>query len=40
VVSVVVGWFGFGETLGWLDGIGMALVAAGLVLARRNEPQG
>ena len=39
VVSAVVGWFGFGETLGWLDGIGMALVAAGLVLARSSEPE-
>ena len=38
VVSVVVGWFAFGEALGWLDGVGMALVAAGLVLARSSDP--
>ncbi len=39
VVSVMVGWFAFGETLGLLDTIGMALVAAGLVLARTSEPE-
>jgi len=36
-VSVVVGWLVFGETLGPLDGLGMALVAMGLVLARGSE---
>ena len=34
VVSVVVGWVGFGEVLSALDAIGMVLVAAGLVLVR------
>lgn len=38
VVSVVVGWFAFGEALSAPDAFGMALVAAGLVLARRGEP--
>ncbi len=39
VAAVVIGWLVFGETLGWLDVIGMALVAAGLVLARSAEPE-
>ena len=39
VAAVVIGWFAFGEALGWLDAIGMALVAAGLVLARSSEPE-
>lgn len=38
VVSVVVGWFAFGETLVPLDVLGMALVGAALVLARLGEP--
>lgn len=38
-VAVVVGWFAFGEVLGLLDGVGMTLVAAGLVLARGSEPK-
>ena len=37
VVSVVVGWFVFGEALGPLDFIGMALVGAALVLARLGD---
>lgn len=37
-VSVVVGWFAFGETLAPQDGMGMAMVAAALVLARLGEP--
>lgn len=37
VVSVVVGWFAFGETLGPLDLLGMGLVAAALVLARGSQ---
>ncbi|MCH7628321.1 DMT family transporter [Novosphingobium percolationis] len=36
-ISVVAGWFAFGETLGLLDGFGMALVATALVLARLGE---
>jgi drug/metabolite transporter (DMT)-like permease len=36
-VSVVVGWFVFGEALGPLDLAGMVLVAAALVLARIGE---
>jgi drug/metabolite transporter (DMT)-like permease len=35
-VSVLAGWFAFGETLGWLDAAGMLLVAAALVMARRG----
>ena len=37
VVSVVVGWLVFGESLGPLDGLGMVLVGMGLVLARGSE---
>ncbi|WP_225207118.1 DMT family transporter [Novosphingobium huizhouense] len=36
-VSVLAGWFAFGETLGALDGFGMVLVAAALFLARLGE---
>jgi len=36
-VSILAGWFAFGETLSWWDGLGMALVAAALVLARAGE---
>lgn len=36
-VSVVAGWFAFGETLSWLDGLGMVLVAGSLVVARRGQ---
>ncbi|MFM6829905.1 MAG: DMT family transporter [Novosphingobium sp.] len=37
-VSVVVGWFAFGEVLALPDAIGMAMVGAALVLARVAEP--
>lgn len=37
VVSVAIGWIWFGEVLGPLDLLGMALVAAGLVLTRVAE---
>lgn len=37
VVSVIVGWFAFGEALLPLDVLGMALVGAALVLARLGE---
>ena len=37
-VSVVLGWFAFGEMLHLPDAIGMALVGAALVLARVSEP--
>ncbi|MEO0030622.1 MAG: hypothetical protein RIS94_380 [Pseudomonadota bacterium] len=37
-VSVIAGWAAFGETLGWIDGLGMALVSVSLVLARLGEP--
>ena len=37
-VSVIVGWFVFGEALAPLDFLGMALVGAALVLARLGEP--
>ena len=36
-VSVIAGWFAFGEALGWMDAAGMLLVAAALVMARRGE---
>lgn len=36
-VAVLVGWLAFGETLGPLDFVGMALVAAALVLARSTQ---
>lgn len=36
-LAVVLGWTVFGEVLSPLDGLGMALVAGALVLARRNE---
>lgn len=39
IVSVLIGWVQFGETLSLLDGLGMALVAVGLVLARGSEPR-
>jgi len=35
-VSVLAGWFAFGETLGWLDAAGMLLVAGALALARKG----
>lgn len=38
-IAVTVGWIWFGEVLGALDLFGMALVAAGLVLARSSEPR-
>lgn len=37
MVSVAIGWIWFGEVLGALDLLGMALVAAGLVLTRVAE---
>lgn len=36
-VSVAVGWLAFGETLSWLDLLGMVMVAAGLVLVRSTQ---
>ncbi|HUQ14220.1 MAG TPA: DMT family transporter [Novosphingobium sp.] len=36
-VSVIVGWFAFGEAIGWIDAGGMALVALALVLARIGD---
>lgn len=36
-VSVAAGWLAFGETLGWMDLAGMAMVAAGLALARSTQ---
>lgn len=36
-VSVIAGWFAFDETLSWLDALGMLLVAASLVVARRGQ---
>jgi len=37
VISVAAGWLAFGETLGWMDVAGMAMVAAGLALARSTQ---
>ncbi|MCB2061498.1 MAG: DMT family transporter [Novosphingobium sp.] len=36
-IAIIVGWFAFGEALTPLDGLGMALVAGALVLARASE---
>lgn len=36
-IAILVGWFAFDETLTPVDGIGMALVAGALVLARASE---
>lgn len=35
-VSVLAGWFAFGEMLGWLDAVGMIAVGGALVLARKG----
>ena len=37
-LAVTVGWLVFGETLSWLDAVGMVLVGMGLVLARGAPP--
>ncbi len=37
IVAVLVGWLAFGEVLAPLDFVGMALVGAGLVLARSTQ---
>lgn len=36
-VSILAGWLAFGETMGWVDALGMVLVAGSLVLARLSE---
>ena len=36
-VSVIIGWFAFGEAIGWIDAGGMTLVALALVLARIGD---
>lgn len=36
-VSILIGWLVFGETMGPLDAIGMALIAAALLLGRLGE---
>lgn len=36
-ISVLAGWFAFDETLGLLDALGMAMVAAALVIVRAGE---
>ena len=36
-VSILTGWLAFGETIGWLDALGMALIANALVLGRLSE---
>lgn len=37
VIGVIAGWLAFGETVGGVDLIGMALVASALVIARASE---
>jgi drug/metabolite transporter (DMT)-like permease len=36
-VSILAGWLAFGETMDLIDGLGMALIAGGLVLGRLSE---
>ncbi len=36
-ISILAGWLAFGETLGPLDALGMALIAAALLLGRLSE---
>lgn len=36
-VSILTGWLAFGEIIGWLDGLGMLLIASGLLLSRLSE---
>lgn len=37
-IAALSGWLAFGETLAWPDVLGMALVAAALVIARARKP--
>ena len=39
-VSILVGWLAFGETMSLLDAVGMALIAAALLLGRLSEADG
>lgn len=34
IIAILTGWFAFGETFGWIDGLGMTMVAAALVIAQ------
>jgi len=36
-ISILTGWLAFNETMGVIDGLGMALIASGLVLGRLSE---
>lgn len=36
-IAVALGWLAFGETIGWIDLLGMAMVAGALVLARSTQ---
>ncbi|GEO00155.1 membrane protein [Novosphingobium sediminis] len=38
-VSILIGWLAFGETMGALDALGMALIAGALLLGRLSEAQ-
>jgi drug/metabolite transporter (DMT)-like permease len=38
-IAVLAGWFAFGETLGWIDGAGMVMVAGALVIAQARGPR-
>lgn len=36
-IAVLAGWFAFGETFGWIDGLGMVMVAGALVIAQAGK---
>lgn len=36
-IAVLAGWFAFGETFGWIDGLGMVMVAGALVIAQAGQ---
>ena len=36
IVGATIGWVNYGEKLGAIDGVGIAMVAAALVLVRRR----
>ena len=38
-IAVLAGWFAFGETFGWIDGLGMMMVAGALVIAQARAPK-
>ncbi|MFZ1743720.1 MAG: DMT family transporter [Pontixanthobacter sp.] len=38
-VAALTGWYAFGETVGWIDVLGMALLGSALVMARGNRSE-